>query len=251
MPFKNVLVTGANGYIGNAVCKAFVRAGWRVYGAVRRPESAPPLERDEVIPVVANLPDLSILDGLFEHTKTFDAIIGCTDAVDYEVHFKEALDMFRRISETSNQNGVRPLVLWSSGCKDYGMTDVDGAENLTPHTESSPLNPPSILLPRTMCSLKILEQVDLFDAAVLRPTNVFGYSSSYYSVMFEHAATEASKGSQFLEVVDVRPKTILHASKCIKIKTSPLEVFDGEEFLALTFSRSACGRLRRGVLGPG
>lgn len=35
---RAVLVTGANGYIGNAVAKAFARAGWRTYGLVRRKE---------------------------------------------------------------------------------------------------------------------------------------------------------------------------------------------------------------------
>ena len=49
---KTVLVTGANGYVGNAVAKAFARAGWRTYGLVRREEAVGDLARNEIQPLV-------------------------------------------------------------------------------------------------------------------------------------------------------------------------------------------------------
>jgi FlaA1/EpsC-like NDP-sugar epimerase len=51
---RSVFVTGGNGYIGAAICRTFVRAGWRVFGLVRRPEAALELASDEVIPIVGN-----------------------------------------------------------------------------------------------------------------------------------------------------------------------------------------------------
>jgi len=49
---RSVLVTGANGYIGGAVAKAFSRAGWRTYGLVRRVSDARNLALDEITPIV-------------------------------------------------------------------------------------------------------------------------------------------------------------------------------------------------------
>lgn len=210
---KTVLITGANGYIGRAVAKSFVRAGWQVLGLVRRAEAMQSLESDEVVPILAKMPDPSFIEDVFKHSKTFEAIIGCADPPDYEAYFNESLAVIRCISEVSNRNGVRPLVLWTSGCKDYGTTGVDGQRDLQPHTEDSPLNMPPILIPRATFSLKMLEQTDLFDAAVLRPTNVFGYSSSYFGSIFEYAASQAAGGAQSLELADIDPNSIMHASK--------------------------------------
>ncbi|KAI1855994.1 hypothetical protein JX265_011891 [Neoarthrinium moseri] len=211
MPRKSVLVTGANGYIGSAVCRAFVRAGWQVFGLVRRLDAAGGLEADEITPIVGSLSDLSFLDSLFDHTKTFEVIVGCTEPPDYASHFHEAMAMFRRVAEVSNSSHVRPLVLWTSGCKDYGTTAVDGDPDLGPHTEVSPLNTPAVLSARATYSLKVLEQTDLFDATVLRPTNVFGYSSSYYGVIFEYAAKVVANGAKSLRIADVDPRSIMHA----------------------------------------
>ena len=52
MTQKTVLVTGANGYVGNAVAKAFARAGWRTYGLVRREGAVGDLARSEIQPHV-------------------------------------------------------------------------------------------------------------------------------------------------------------------------------------------------------
>jgi nucleoside-diphosphate-sugar epimerase len=217
MARKNVLVIGANGYIGSAVCRAFVRAGWRVFGLIRRPEAARELILNETTPIIGAVSDVnSVYDALLAHSDTFDVIVGCIEPADYISYTQDAIALIRRIAEMSNTHHVRPLVLWSSGCKDYGTTDVDGAPGLAPHTEDSPLNPPSLLVSRATYSPKILEQTDLFDGAVLRPTNVFGHSSSYFGSIFEYAATAAANGARVLSLKGVDPKSIMHASKYIQ-----------------------------------
>ncbi|CAM1503568.1 Fc.00g011590.m01.CDS01 [Cosmosporella sp. VM-42] len=209
---RNALVTGANGYIGSAVCRAFARAGWRVYGLIRKSEAARELILQEAIPVVGTFTDLTFTDALFEQANTFDAIVSCTEQLPgYEKHFAEVIAFVKVLTEKSNENGVRPLVLWSSGCKDYGTTSVHGAPDLAPHTEDSPLNSPEVLKERTTNCLKVFDYADLFDAAVIRPTSVFGYSSSYYGPMLDYVAAEAKKGTKTLTIPG-DPNSIMHAT---------------------------------------
>lgn len=201
MPYRSqtVLVTGANGYIGNAVCRAFVQAGWTVYGLVRKPEAISALAAEEIIPVQGAIGDNSFVPALFTHQKTFNAIVSTTEIVGhFESHFKDIVSMLLALSEKSNEGGVRPLVMFTSGCKDYGMTGRADSENLAPHTESSPLNPPAALAARSLASLKIFQYSHAFDAVLLRPTTVFGRSSSYYGPFFELARHAKETGTRLI-----------------------------------------------------
>ncbi|KAI0882371.1 NAD(P)-binding protein [Annulohypoxylon maeteangense] len=207
---KTVFVTGANGYIGSAVCRTFVRAGWRTYGLVRRPEAASTLISDEVIPIIGSISkDAGFLEDLHKHTKTVDVVISCTEQLPFGEHFEALLSLFRKLAATSNQNGVRPLVITTSGCKDYGVTGVHGSPGLAPHTEDSPLQPVDIIRERALKSLDIFVHEDLFDAVLVRPTPLFGYDSSYYGLAFEAAEAAARTENRALQL-PIDFNTILH-----------------------------------------
>ncbi|KAI1324329.1 NAD(P)-binding protein [Xylariaceae sp. FL0255] len=185
---KSVLVTGANGFIGSAVCRAFVRVGWRVYGIVRRPEAAYELSAAEVIPVQGSISeDLSFLDSFLEEASTppFNVVISCTEEIPFATHFGHILAILIKVGTHAKSHGVRPLVLMSSGCKDYGTTGRHGDAGLVAHTEKSPLNPPQTLKERCTSALEVFDHADLFDAAVIRPTPLFGYGGSYYGPLIE------------------------------------------------------------------
>jgi NAD(P)-dependent dehydrogenase (short-subunit alcohol dehydrogenase family) len=134
---KTVLVTGANGYVGNAVAKAFARAGWRTYGLVRREGAVGDLARSEIQPLVG-LSDGDVLDGLGD--VTFDVVVSNTeDRTDPSGHLAAVRLMLDKAVARSEAAGRRPLVIFSSGCKDYGaMKQKHGDPALTPHTEKRP-----------------------------------------------------------------------------------------------------------------
>lgn len=211
---RTVLVTGANGYIGCAVSKAFVRAGWKVFGLVRRPEATLELELGEVIPIVGQLDDLSWVEPkLYHHAKTFDVIVNCLESFpDYETLFNQVMGLIVKLAKTSNEHGVRPLLLWSSGCKDYGLTPLHGDPDLAAHTEATPLNPPAEpIRQRAETSLRVYDHKDLFGAVILRPTSVYGYTSSYYGTMMDYAAQQAANGEPALRI-PVNPNVPMHAA---------------------------------------
>ncbi len=58
------------------------------------------------------------------------------------LHHNDTVALLRSLGERSNIQGVRPLVLFTSGCKDYGVIGLDGDQDMHLHTEKSPLNAP-------------------------------------------------------------------------------------------------------------
>ena len=209
---KTVLVTGANGYIGNVVARAFVRAGWITYGLVRKAEARTALNAKEIISVLGSASDKEFVEKLASQTKIgpFDVIVSCTEQIlDYVPHYNDTVALLRNIAKSSNDQGTRPLVIFTSGCKDYGTTGLHGSEGLSPHTEESPLNPPQFAIDRAAHAIKIFNHTDLFDAVVVRPTIVYGRSSSFYGPIFDVAAKAAEKGTL---AISADPNSIMHGT---------------------------------------
>ena len=208
---KSVLVTGANGYVGNAVARAFVRAGWITYGLVRNQESRTSLRANEIISILGSASDKAFVERSANQTKfVFDVIVSCTEqTLDYVPHYNDTVALLRALAQASNEAGIRPLVIFTSGCKDYGTTGLDGSEGLSPHTEESSLNAPPFLAPRATHTVKIFDHTDLFDAVLLRPTGLYGLSGSFYGALFDRASEAAERG--ILELT-ADPKSIMHST---------------------------------------
>ncbi|KAF9874980.1 nad dependent epimerase [Colletotrichum karsti] len=212
MASKTVFVTGANGYIGNAVARAFVAAGWTTYGLVRSLSAATALAQEEIIPIIGAIDDLSAHANIQSHLPaTLDAVVSVTENVlDYIPHYQNTVQLLRAIGTASSAAGKKPLTIFTSGCKDYGIgPHYHGAPGLAPHTEESPLNPIPFLANRTTYAKKILDHTDAFAPVLVRPTNVYGRSSSFYKAFFDVAAKAAAEGKPLL--LPVSPDTIIHA----------------------------------------
>lgn len=138
-------------------------------------------------------------------------LVSTTEQIfDYFPHYKEVVTLLRKLAKnTLEKKGNKPLLLFTSGCKDYGMSPyLATSPDLDPHTEESPLNPPPFAIDRANGTKKIFENEDVVDVVVLRPTNVYGGNSSYYGLFF--IAGENAKKKGVLEI-DEDPETVLHA----------------------------------------
>lgn len=112
-------MTGANGYIGNAVARAFVRAGWIVSGLVRHPSAAGSLAVEEILPVIGTIDDVSSHEKVRSQLpSTLDTIVSVTeDLGDYIRHYNNIISLLRTLSEQSVSNGVKPLVILPPAAK--------------------------------------------------------------------------------------------------------------------------------------
>lgn len=207
------LIIGANGYLGSAISSAFLRASnlptpnfFRVYGLIRRSSNAPALALRETIPIVASLSSDSpaaVTQAILAHSRTWDVVVVCTepsqsDPVAQTQHWHDVLALVKALVEASTSipsgsggKAVTPLVLWSSGCKDYGTTKLHGDLDLEPHTEWAALNPPDVVRCRMDGALRALKVVGL-DVVVVRASPLCGYSGSYYGAALEYAAAFAA-----------------------------------------------------------
>ncbi|GJC93123.1 NAD dependent epimerase/dehydratase [Colletotrichum higginsianum] len=209
---KTVFVTGANGYIGNAVARAFVAAGWTTYGLVRSLSAATALAQEEIVPVIGAIDDRAAHATIQGHLPaTLDAIVSVTESLaDYVAHYQNTVRLLRTLGAASSAAGRKPLVIFSSGCKDYGVgPHYHGAPGLAPHTEESPLNPIPFLANRATYARKIFDHSDVFSPVLVRPTNVYGRTSSFYKAFFDVAAKAAAEGRPLL--LPTPPNTIVHA----------------------------------------
>ncbi|KAL2419249.1 hypothetical protein ABEF95_002112 [Exophiala dermatitidis] len=176
----------------------------------QRASSSRPRPREEIIPVLGSAADSSTFVSTM---PAMDVIVTCSEDIsNYEAHFNDLLNMIQQISHLSRkQGGIKPLVIFSSGCKDYGTTLRHGDVGLAPHTEDSPLNPPALLRRRTECALSMFNHTSDFDAVVTRPTTVFGRSGSWYAVFFQLAEHAKSNGHSNLTIYST-PNSILHGA---------------------------------------
>lgn len=228
-----VLVTGANGIIGQAVCRAFAQAGWTTYGLLRSERSVPDLVREEVIPILGSAAGAS---SFVASLPPIGVIVSCSeDMSNYEAHFNDIVSMALQIGKSNrSQNGAKPLVIFTSGCKDYGTTLRHGDANLAPHTEDSPVNPHPLLAKRTECVASVFGHTDAFDAVLTRPTTVFGRSGSWYAAFFALAEQAKAAGRAALTLYST-PNAIVHgahvddvAAAYLAIASAPRQVVAGQ-----------------------
>ena len=116
---RSVVVTGANGYIGASVCRAFRRDGWTVYGIVRSADSAltARLPHDEIITVVA---DTSRPSTYVDIIKKSAVVVDCATV---NASADLALAIVAVMNAAGALNGKKRLFVWTTGFAQYAFEE--------------------------------------------------------------------------------------------------------------------------------
>ena len=172
-----VFVTGATGYVGGAVARAFRASGHEVRGAARDATRARVLEARGIRPVLGTMDESA---GFLEQARCCEAIVHAAfasgpRAFEYESRTVEAL------LDAAARGGGRPLFLYTSGCWVYGDTAGRIAD------ETAPLNPPTYAAVRPALERRVLESKDV-RGIVMRPGCLYGGRGDLTSAWFQGAA---------------------------------------------------------------
>lgn len=174
----NIFVTGATGYIGNAVARAFRRAGHQVRGLVRGPQRARALAAAEILPVYGDLtaPELFHADA-----AAADVLVHCAFEDSSEAVLRDATAVETLLS-AARAAGAPRAVLYTSDVWVYGSTGAKVAD------ERSSLAP----LPRVAWRLAHEERILSASAGavrtvVVRPGLVYGRSGGLFGPLYASA----------------------------------------------------------------
>lgn len=170
-----VFVTGASGYIGHSVAKAFRAKGHTVYGLVRTQEDASLLSLDEIWPVMG---DLENPDSYRKILDDVEVAVHCAfDSSEKGVERDEKtintiLEVFSK--STLPRSFIYTSGVWVYGSRGYTMVD-----------ESMPLNPIDIVKWRPSHEEKVINGATAtLRTVVMRPGHVYGNIGGLTNLLF-------------------------------------------------------------------
>ncbi len=163
---NKILVTGATGFLGRALCNHCQRLGWNVIG-VGRSSSLGPWDAFLEYDFSADKPFPSLSD--------IDIIVHCAAKVHDLVSVSPSRDEYMAVNVNGTKNlldfaklhAVKSFVLMSS-CSVYGV------ESITPLSETSPLAPSTPYGISKLEAERLVAASGLPHFAILRPALIYG-----------------------------------------------------------------------------
>lgn len=171
-----ILVTGASGFVGRALCAHLLAAGWRVRGTRLACEPAsslsPGIDQVQVEPLGPDTPWARALQGIETVIHLAARVHQMSDASAHPLaEFQKVnTDGTRRLAVEAAQAGVRRLVFVSS-------VKVNGEESPLRYTEDSPplpRDPYGVSKWQAEQALRLVEAQRGLEVVVVRPTLVYG-----------------------------------------------------------------------------
>lgn len=171
-----VLVTGANGFVGRALCEALLREGWHVRGVVRSAEKAAELPRG-VTPAI--MPSFESDDEWFDACRDVDTVVHLAARVHVmDEQLPDALMRYRAVNVAGTERlatmaaaaGVRRFVYLST-------VKVMGEAGNRPFTENDPPAPADVYALSKYEAELVLRRIEAeagLEVVILRPPLVYG-----------------------------------------------------------------------------
>jgi nucleoside-diphosphate-sugar epimerase len=178
-----VFITGASGYIGNSVARAFRRAGHEVWGLVRSNEKANLLWGDEIRPVIG---DLKKPDSFTQALKDAEVVIHTAAEMgpDMPNLDKQAVERVLAVAKDGHRTAT---VVYTSGVWVYGDTKNNRVNEATP---TKPL--PLVAWRPAHEDMVLKASSDRLLSVVIRPGCVYGGKGGLTGMWFESAEKEGA-----------------------------------------------------------
>lgn len=243
---KSILITGANGFIGNFLVKAALEKGYRVTAGIRPTSDLSSLKGLPINYLVLNLSDkASVAEALMQYvTKNgyFDFIIhnaGITNSIRNQE--------FNKINYQYTKNLVNVLIdcqcvpekfVFLSSLSSYGPLHE---ESLQPIRESDLPKPATLYGKSKLKAEQFLTSKAEFPYLIFRPTGVYGpYEKNYlmmYKMINRNIETYIGTSSQILTFIYVKDlaQLIIKALDS-NISRKSYFVTDGNHYTAFEFS---------------
>ena len=177
-----VFVTGASGYIGYAVAKAFRAKGYTVFGLVRKKEDAQRLTSNEISPFIG---DLQNPDSYRQVLEEVEVVVHC--AFDYasDKGVENDVKTIDTVLGAFSKNSLPRTFIYTSGVWVYGSQGYKMVD------ESMPLNPLEIVKWRPALEEKVLQATtDSLRTVIIRPGHVYGCGGGLTKLLFSRAQDE-------------------------------------------------------------
>ncbi|MFN2461491.1 MAG: NAD-dependent epimerase/dehydratase family protein [Candidatus Velthaea sp.] len=169
-------MTGATGYIGNAVARRLRRGGHDVIGLARNDSASEKLQRDGVHPVMGDMQKLEVLE---EMVRDADAVIHCGFAAGPHAPGLEAaaLDAMLDAIGSDHEAFIYTSGIWVYGSRGDAVVD-----------ESAPLNPTPLVAWRPSHERRVLgAAAHHLRTIVIRPGMVYGDDGGMIGGMLDEA----------------------------------------------------------------
>jgi nucleoside-diphosphate-sugar epimerase len=195
----NVLVIGATGYIGEALCHSLLSSGdHRVYGLARTPEKANQLASQEVIPILGSITNnaafLTAIDTF--HINIVVDVSGANHESHTLLASLIAIGQARLNAAAAADIRIPKLgFIYTSGTWVHGSSN-DPVNDLTPvGVPAAPNQPAEITSWRPALEQEIIAASSVLDTMVIRPALVYGRSSRIWSSLFDPLYTASNSST--------------------------------------------------------
>lgn len=171
-----VFITGASGYIGRAVAKAFRSKGHTVYGLVRSEEDARKLSLDEIWPITGDLEN----PGSFQEIlKSVEVAVHCAFDYSHNKGVEEDAKTIDFILQTFSQSPLPRSFIYTSGVWVYGSRGYELVD------ESMSLKPLEVAKWRPGHEEKVFKATSpKLRTVILRPGHVYGGIGGLTNILF-------------------------------------------------------------------
>lgn len=184
---KNILITGASGFIGSFLAEEGIKRNYRVYAAVRASSKTQYLKDKKIRIILLDLADKSKLVRDFEDFKQngihFHYVIhnaGVTKSINKKDFRKVNYQYTCNLIEALTESGCIPdKFLYMSSLEAFGHGDE---KSMQPLRETDAPRPFSLYGKSKLESEQYLRSIENFPYLILRPTGVYGPRERDYFV---------------------------------------------------------------------